>query len=74
MRTPQPSGRREDLFEIEDVQLTAGGGDDSKGASWELDSSVQFPRRSSLGRPLRRATEKVTSYKEMPVNIKLRRP
>ncbi|VAH16043.1 unnamed protein product [Triticum turgidum subsp. durum] len=74
MRTPQPSGRREDLFEIEDVQLTAGGGDDRKETSWELDSSVQFPRRSSLGRPLRRATEKVTSYKEMPVNIKLRRP
>ena len=74
MRTPQPSGRREDLFEIEDVQLTAGGGDDKKETSWELDSSVQFPRRSSLGRPLRRATEKVTSYKEMPVNIKLRRP
>ncbi|XP_037437478.1 shugoshin-1-like [Triticum dicoccoides] len=74
MRTPQPSGRREDLFETEDVQLTAGGGDDRKETSWELDSSVQFPRRSSLGRPLRRATEKVTSYKEMPVNIKLRRP
>nr|BAJ86497.1 predicted protein [Hordeum vulgare subsp. vulgare] len=74
MRTPQSGGRREDLFEIEDVQLTAGGGDDRKGASWELDSSVQFPRRSSLGRPLRRAAEKVTSYKEMPGNIKLRRP
>ncbi|XP_044979839.1 shugoshin-1-like isoform X2 [Hordeum vulgare subsp. vulgare] len=74
MRTPQSGGRREDLFEIEDVQFTAGGGDDRKGASWELDSSVQFPRRSSLGRPLRRAAEKVTSYKEMPGNIKLRRP
>ncbi|KAI5016299.1 hypothetical protein ZWY2020_006150 [Hordeum vulgare] len=74
MRRPQSSGRREDLFEIEDVQLTTGGGDDRKGSTWQLDSSVQFPRRSSLGRPLRRATEKVTSYKEMPVNIKLRRP
>ena len=30
-------------------------------------------RRSSLGRPMRRAAEKVNSYKEAPVNIKMRR-
>jgi hypothetical protein len=73
MRTPQPSGRREDLFEIEDVQLAVSSGNDRKETAWGQESSTQFPRRSSLGRPLRRATEKVTSYKEMPVNIKLRR-
>uniref|UniRef100_A0ACD5TP89 Uncharacterized protein n=2 Tax=Avena sativa TaxID=4498 RepID=A0ACD5TP89_AVESA len=73
MRTPQPSLRREDLFEIEDVQLAVSNGKDRNEMSWGQESSVQFPRGSSLGRPLRRATEKVASYKEMPVNIKLRR-
>ncbi|XP_072987984.1 uncharacterized protein [Typha latifolia] len=34
---------------------------------------MQIPRRSSLGRPLRKAAEKVSSYKEIPVNIKMRR-
>ncbi|XP_031378926.1 SHUGOSHIN 2-like isoform X2 [Punica granatum] len=29
--------------------------------------------RSSLGRPLRRAAEKVQSYKEIPLNVKMRR-
>ncbi|GMG98783.1 hypothetical protein Nepgr_000623 [Nepenthes gracilis] len=30
-------------------------------------------RRSSVGRPLRRAAEKVQSYKEAPLNVKMRR-
>ncbi|XP_060675319.1 shugoshin-1 isoform X7 [Ziziphus jujuba] len=30
-------------------------------------------RRSSVGRPSRRAAEKVTSYKEIPINVKMRR-
>ncbi|KAF3434062.1 hypothetical protein FNV43_RR25165 [Rhamnella rubrinervis] len=30
-------------------------------------------RRSSVGRPLRRAAEKVQSYKEGPINVKMRR-
>lgn len=34
---------------------------------------AQEIRRSSVGRPLRRAAEKVQSYKEIPVNVKLRR-
>lgn len=34
---------------------------------------VQELRRSSIGRPLRKAAEKVSSYKEKPVNIKMRR-
>uniref|UniRef100_A0A2N9IVC1 Shugoshin C-terminal domain-containing protein n=1 Tax=Fagus sylvatica TaxID=28930 RepID=A0A2N9IVC1_FAGSY len=34
---------------------------------------AQEMRRSSVGRPLRRAAEKVQSYKEVPVNIKMRR-
>lgn len=36
-------------------------------------SEVQECRRSSVGRPLRRAVEKVQSYKEIPLNIKMRR-
>uniref|UniRef100_A0A0E0ISX0 Shugoshin C-terminal domain-containing protein n=1 Tax=Oryza nivara TaxID=4536 RepID=A0A0E0ISX0_ORYNI len=85
MRTPvpQPSEHREDLFEIEDLQLAiggGGGGGDSKAGTSDPPeqaavavAAAQFPRRSSLGRPIRRATERVASYKEMPVNIKLRR-
>ncbi|CAK9159697.1 unnamed protein product [Ilex paraguariensis] len=30
--------------------------------------------RSSIGRPLRQAAKKVQSYKETPVNVKMRRP
>ncbi|CAI9774589.1 unnamed protein product [Fraxinus pennsylvanica] len=36
-------------------------------------SEVQEPRRTSIGRPLRSAVEKVESYKERPINIKMRR-
>ncbi|XP_008456542.2 SHUGOSHIN 2 isoform X2 [Cucumis melo] len=36
-------------------------------------SEVQECRRTSVGRPSRRAAEKVISYKEIPVNIKMRR-
>ncbi|XP_010243219.1 PREDICTED: shugoshin-1-like isoform X2 [Nelumbo nucifera] len=34
---------------------------------------TQQSRRSSVGRPLRRAAEKVQSYKERPLNVKMRR-
>lgn len=33
----------------------------------------QGSRRSSLGRPVRRAAEKVITYKEVPLNVKMRR-
>ncbi|XP_073111230.1 SHUGOSHIN 2-like isoform X1 [Elaeis guineensis] len=33
----------------------------------------QGSRRSSLGRPMRRAVEKVSSYREVPLNVKMRR-
>ncbi|XVF46249.1 hypothetical protein PTKIN_Ptkin03bG0012400 [Pterospermum kingtungense] len=36
-------------------------------------AETQIPKRSSLGRPLRRAVVKVQSYKEVPVNVKMRR-
>ncbi|XP_058107873.1 SHUGOSHIN 1-like [Magnolia sinica] len=34
---------------------------------------LQELRRSSIGRPLRKAAEKVNTYKEMPLNVKVRR-
>ncbi|KAG7016325.1 SHUGOSHIN 2, partial [Cucurbita argyrosperma subsp. argyrosperma] len=37
-------------------------------------SEVQERRRTSVGRPLRRAAEKIQSYKEIPLNVKMRRP
>ncbi|XP_009587803.1 uncharacterized protein LOC107787827 isoform X2 [Nicotiana tabacum] len=42
----------------------------------EKDSSenvAQLSRRASIGRPSRKAAEKIQSYKEIPVNIKMRR-
>lgn len=36
-------------------------------------SCNQEGRRSSVGRPLRKAAEKVASYKEKPINVKMRR-
>jgi hypothetical protein len=77
MRIPQPSDRKADLFELEDVQLAIGGCkiDPERASDNERpgQASAQFLRRSSLGRPLRQAREKVATYKEVPLNIKLRR-
>jgi hypothetical protein len=75
MRIPQPSNRTEDLFEIEDVQLAISSCKiDPESASGSEKPGHQFLRRSSLGRPLRQAKGRVTSYKEMPLHVKLRRP
>ncbi|GMG99443.1 hypothetical protein Nepgr_001283 [Nepenthes gracilis] len=79
----------EDLFEMDDAkfpvcpQLNDGKHDSTPLASSGTDcdtekenaneSVAQGIRRSSLGRPLRRAAEKVQSYKEIPVNKKMRR-
>lgn len=38
-----------------------------------LHHQEQGLRRSSIGRPLRKAAEKVSSYKEKPLNVKMRR-
>ncbi|XP_062200972.1 shugoshin-1-like [Phragmites australis] len=76
MRIPQPSDRK-DLFELEGVQLAIGSCNiDPKSASGSErpgQAPAQFLRRSSLGRPLRQARERVSTYKEVPLNIKLRR-
>ncbi|KAF3793501.1 Shugoshin-1 [Nymphaea thermarum] len=45
-------------------------------STMELNKPVEKkspPRRSSMARPARRASQKIVSYKEMPLNTKLRR-
>ncbi|KAB2614693.1 shugoshin-1-like [Pyrus ussuriensis x Pyrus communis] len=74
----------ENLFEIEDVQLPFNHTPDSpmrRSGPTPLISSTRkegeedncAPRRSSVGRPLRKAAEKVKSYKEVPIIAKMRR-
>ncbi|KAL6976372.1 hypothetical protein U1Q18_025158 [Sarracenia purpurea var. burkii] len=75
----------ENLFEIEDVEFPVGQPLDSsvggllikkRGKNDENFASRSEPhesQRTSLGRPLRKAVEKVQSYKEIPCNIKMRR-
>ncbi|XVF20311.1 hypothetical protein REPUB_Repub11eG0187400 [Reevesia pubescens] len=63
----------ENLFEIDDVTFAATQQLDTpmhEDGPTPLGSSKQ---RSSIGRPLRKAVEKVQSYKEVPVNVKMRR-
>lgn len=75
MRTPELSSRAEDLFDIEDVQLAIDSCKiDLESASGNEKHGHPFLRRSSLGRTMRQARERVTTYKEMPLHVKLRRP
>ncbi|XP_010267241.1 PREDICTED: uncharacterized protein LOC104604551 isoform X5 [Nelumbo nucifera] len=78
----------EDLFEIEDVKFPvhpllddqihddipiSSNSPTTKEEAERKSAPKEELRRSSVGRPLRRAVEKVQSYKERPVKIKLRR-
>ncbi|XP_054787164.1 SHUGOSHIN 2-like isoform X1 [Prosopis cineraria] len=83
---PKPT---EDLFEIDDPKFAVLLHDSlvkrsspttscvDSGQQNKENNSVKFDpqevRRSSVGRPLRQAVEKVRSYKEIPRNVKLRR-
>lgn len=44
-----------------------------KEETFEPGNEPHVAHRSSLGRPVRRAAEKVQSYKEVPLNTKMRR-
>lgn len=48
---------------------------DSSSSQGHIDQvkKEELERRSSVGRPLRRAAEKVASYKEMSLKFKMRR-
>ncbi|KAJ6895175.1 hypothetical protein NC651_021614 [Populus alba x Populus x berolinensis] len=76
----------ENLFEIEDVRFPVSNSSDNSLKENGLTSSsitkeeickpsneAQVSHRSSIGRPSRRAAEKVQSYKEVPLNVKMRR-
>ncbi|KAJ1404767.1 Shugoshin, C-terminal [Sesbania bispinosa] len=81
---PEPT---EDLFDIDDSKFEISHlCDDKSEKSHPKTSSVtsgqennactfdpQENRRSSVGRPLRRTVEKVQSYREIPLNVKMRR-
>ncbi|KAJ6800025.1 SHUGOSHIN 2-like [Iris pallida] len=47
--------------------------DEKKDQTASSPCQTQEPRRTSVGRPTRRAAEKVGSYKEIPLNVKMRR-
>ncbi|XP_073147945.1 uncharacterized protein [Henckelia pumila] len=72
----------ENLFEIDDekfpISISSNSpthvlGSSSSCPKKEVISDSNESRRSSFGRPSRRAAEKVQSYKEIPLNAKLRR-
>ncbi|XP_040998268.1 shugoshin-1-like isoform X3 [Juglans microcarpa x Juglans regia] len=76
--------RNEDLFEIDDAKFPASPPVDDVHDSSQITSELpvkkedegvkaQEIRRSSVGRPLRRAVEKVQCYKEIPLRMKMRR-
>ncbi|XP_076902263.1 uncharacterized protein LOC143556944 [Bidens hawaiensis] len=72
----------ENLFEIKDlIKIVEDCGTTSKVSVEQNDKcgskmqpEPQYSQRMSFGRPSRRAAEKVQSYKEVPLNIKMRRP
>lgn len=62
MRDPE-----ENLFEIEDVKFPATGKEEEEEErknNIQLEEAPFLPQRYSIGRPLRRAAEKIQSYKE----------
>ena len=77
----------ENLFEIEDVKFPVSNSRDksmkengltppssiTKEEICEPRNEAQGSHRFSIGRPSRKAAEKVQSYKEVPINVKMRR-
>ncbi|KAI5322467.1 hypothetical protein L3X38_031539 [Prunus dulcis] len=73
----------ENLFEIEDVKFPVSRTPDNPmhnsgptpliSCTSKEEKENCAPRRSSVGRPPRKAAVKVHSYKEVPLNVKLRR-
>lgn len=80
----------EDVFEIDDqkfpvfplcddkvvtsVPITSSATFEQESKGRKNASEVLESRRSSVGRPLRRAAEKVETYKEISLKVKMRRP
>ncbi|CAN4120389.1 unnamed protein product [Withania somnifera] len=83
-KVQQPEPAAEDLFELEGLAVPFNSPVHINGFVLSASSSIeevnhdkenvaQLLRRSSIGRPSRKAAEKVRYYKEIPVNIKMRR-
>lgn len=88
MFKPENLEPTEDFFEVDDAKFPASHicadmseqshpTTSSVTSGQENNTCVCDPReirRSSVGRPSRRSAGKVVSYKEIPVNVKMRRP
>lgn len=83
-KVQQPEPAAEDLFELEGLAVPFNSPVHIDGfvpspsygieeVNHDKENVPQLSRRSSIGRPSRKAAEKVQSYKEIPVNIKMRR-
>jgi len=68
--TSQQHEPAENLFEIGDPMHEGAAAAATQRSDETRDSGRS---RTSLGRPMRKAAEKVQSYKEIPIKIKLRR-
>ncbi|KAJ4825052.1 hypothetical protein Tsubulata_009718 [Turnera subulata] len=73
----QEKESKENLFEIEDAKFALQEvhpfGSPVGKENCDPGNHALATHRSSMGRPLRRAAEKVQSYKEVPINVKMRR-
>ncbi|CAJ2629349.1 unnamed protein product [Trifolium pratense] len=72
---PEPS---EDFFDVNNPKFEVSNlcDDIAESATSENNACAPGPqeiRRSSIGRPLRRSAVKIVSYKEIPLNVKMRR-
>ncbi|KAJ9554702.1 hypothetical protein OSB04_009316 [Centaurea solstitialis] len=65
---------KEKLFEIKDLKMHEDGPISKVAETKDRKWSSQESQRMSFGRPSRRAAERIQSYKETPLNIKMRRP
>lgn len=63
----------ENLFEIKDLKMHEDGPTSNVNTE-RKDENHQESHRMSLGRPSRKAAEKIQSYKEIPLKMKMRRP
>ncbi|KAK1435123.1 hypothetical protein QVD17_00883 [Tagetes erecta] len=78
--TSQHNEPDENLFEIKDLKMHEDYGplsnmiNEQKQDKCRSESEPQGSQRMSFGRPSRKAAEKIHSYKETPLNIKMRRP
>ncbi|KAK9072627.1 hypothetical protein SSX86_009062 [Deinandra increscens subsp. villosa] len=77
--TSQHDEPKEDLFEIKDLKMHEDYSTTSEMITEQKHDKCVKPEpqdsgRMSFGRPSRKAAEKINSYKEIPLNIKMRRP